>query len=192
MADRVFGVGKLFFLLLWIFCENLLEWSGKERKGKGGGKMGREDDTYERKASGLSLCRPFCNILHSIYSHSIPRLKHIRVDSSIPYILALYFSHTHHWIVSILDCVPESLASAPFLSPQLCPSPRLSVSTAATERQQADRPLLVKIDTFRNGGSVRAEETVEELQRIPGDQEEVTPGKLGELEPGQQRQHGVR
>lgn len=192
MADRVFGVGKLFFSFALDILREFarMEWKGKERKGRG--EMGREDDTYERKASGLSLCRPFCNILHSIYSHSIPRLKHIRVDSSIPYIFALYFSHTHHWIVSILDCVPESLASAPFLSPQLCPSPRLAVSTAATERQQADRPLLVKIDTFRNGGSVRAEETVEELQRIPGDQEEVTPGKLGELEPGQQRQHGVR
>lgn len=29
---------SFFLSLLWIFCENLLEWSGKERKGKGGGK----------------------------------------------------------------------------------------------------------------------------------------------------------
>lgn len=98
---------SFFLSLLWIFCENLLEWSGKERKGKGGGKW--EEKMIRMKERHLgSLCRPFRNILHSIYSHSISRLKHTRIDSSIPYILALYFSHTHHLIVSILDCVPES------------------------------------------------------------------------------------
>ena len=106
MADREFGVGKLFSLFALDILREFarMEWKGKEREG---GKW--EEKMIRMKERHLgSLCRPFRNILHSIYSHSISRLKHTRIDSSIPYILALYFSHTHHLIVSILDCVPES------------------------------------------------------------------------------------